>query len=509
MSTTLDVLPRLNSGLLKTKEGLASGIATANLPEKVLQFGEGNFLRGFVDWMIDGMNQKGLFSGRVVVVQPLSQGLVPKLNEQDGLYTLLLRGVQNGKVVEKQQIITSASRGIDPYADFESYLQCAHNPELRWIVSNTTEAGIAYNPDDKATDCPPSSYPGKLTRFLMERYKAFGGDPAKGFVILPCELIDRNGDNLKKTVLRTAANWRLNPELVEWVAKANTFTNTLVDRIVTGFPREEAEALWKKAGYHDDLFDCAEVFHLWVIEAPERIAREFPLNEAGFNVLWTNDITPYRERKVRILNGAHTSSVLAAFLAGKNYVGEMMNDELTGGFIRKAIREEVIPTLSLPKDEVEQFANAVFERFSNPFIKHALLSISLNSVSKYKARVLPSLEQYLKMNGSVPRRLAFGLAALIVFYRGTEIRGTSLIGHRDGEEYPITDDMPVLTTFSELWSHCDGSSASLATVTNKVLERSEWWGEDLTQFDGLAVAVSGFVTSILKDGMPAALTQLG
>jgi tagaturonate reductase len=507
--TTPGTLPRLNAELLKEQPSLISSKTPGGvLPEKILQFGEGNFLRGFVDWMINGMNHKGLFGGSVVIVQPVAQGLVSKLNEQSGLYTLLLRGVQNGKVVEKQQVINSISRGVNPYTDFQGYLQCAHNPDLRFIVSNTTEAGIAYVASDRPTDQPPSSYPGKLTLLLLERYKAFKGDLSKGFVLLPCELIDRNGDNLKKTVLETADNWKMEPAFIEWIQKANIFTNTLVDRIVVGYPRGEAEGLWKKAGYQDDLFDCAEVFHLWVIEAPASVAAEFPLKEAGFNVVWTDNMKPYRDRKVRILNGAHTSSVFAAYLAGKNYVAEIMDDPLTFDYMKKAVHQEIIPTLTLPKAELEAFAAAVFERFRNPFINHELLSISLNSVSKYNARVLPSLERYAEIHGEAPAHLSFGLASLIAFYHGTEIRGTALIGLRDGKEYNIKDDLAILKTFAELWSHCDGSPKAIAVLTDTILQQSEWWGRDLREIKGLSDAVTGYLISILKDGMVAALGQI-
>jgi tagaturonate reductase len=419
-----------------------------------------------------------------------------------------MRGVLNGKVVEEQQVITSVSRGVDPYLDFEGYLKCAHNPDLRLIVSNTTEAGIAYDASDRSTNQPPNSYPGKLTLLLLERYKAFRGDAAKGFIILPCELIERNGDNLKKTILQTASNWQLDADFIDWITKANIFTNTLVDRIVTGYPKQEAEALWSKAGYQDDLLDCCEVFHLWVIEGPASVAVELPLKEAGFNVIFTENMTPYRDRKVRILNGAHTSSVLAAYLAGQNYVSEVMKDSLTGGFMKKAIHEEVIPTLTLPKGELEEFADAVFERFSNPFIKHELLSISLNSVSKYKARVLPSLERYAETQGKVPARLAFGLASLIDFYRGTEIRDSALIGHRDGKEYNIKDDLAILQVFGELWSSYDGSPAAVAALTDVVLKQSGWWGRDLREISGLSDAVTKDLISILNNGMVAALVEL-
>ncbi len=500
-------LPQLNAKLLQ-KERLFGNTAAAVYPEKVLQFGEGVFLRAFADWMIEGMNRKELFGGSVVVVQPLPQGMIEKLNEQDGLYTLVMRGVQNGKTIEEQEIISSISRGINPYTHFRDFLQCAHNPELRWIISNTTEAGIAYNAGDKLTDRPPSSYPGKLTVLLLERYKAFRGNINKGFVILPCELSDRNGDNLKKTVLQTAHNWQLEAGFLEWIEKANVFANTAVDRIVTGYPKDEAEAMWASAGCRDSLLDCGEPFHLWVIEAPAHLEKEFPLRDAGFNVIWTDDMTPYRDRKVRILNGAHTSSSLAAYLAGEDTVGEMMKNPLTGGFMKRAIYEEVIPTLTLPEEELAVFAEAVFERFSNPFIKHGLLNIALNSVSKFRARVLPSLQEYAKSRGDVPPCLAFSLASLIAFYRGTEIRNGALMGSRGGKEYLIQDSQEILKTFAELWSGCDGSNQAVAALAGKVLANQEWWGSDLRDIPKLADAVSADLQCILQCGMIAALAGL-
>ncbi len=507
--STAATLPRLNIGLLRGHPEWAANAILQPLPEKVLQFGAGVFLRGFVDWMVDGMNRQGLFNGSVVVVPSMTPGKVTTLNRQDGAYTHLARGLQDGQVVEEKDIITSIRRGINPYTQFAEYLECAHNPDLRFIVSNTTEAGIAYHSDDKQSDQPPVSFPAKLTLLMMERYKAFNGDSSRGFVLLPCELIERNGDNLKKTVLQTAANWDLDPKIVDWIEKANVFTNTLVDRIVTGFPRDEAQALWQASGYIDDLFNTSEAFHLWVIEGPAALARELPLVEAGFNVIFADDMTPYRDRKVRILNGAHTTTVLAAYLAGEDLVGDCMKDPLISGFMKRAIYDEVIPTLTLPKDELDTYAAAVFERFSNPFIKHALLSIALNSVSKYKARVLPSVEQYISVKGQVPARLAFGLAALIVFYRGTVIQNGALIGQRDGKEYRIQDDVPVLETFAGLWSGFDGSTAGTHRLTDAVLQRRDWWGKDLRQLPGLSAAVGGHVESILNRGMRASLQQVG
>ncbi len=506
--STIANLPRLDAEFLKhhpelTPEGTAEG-----LPERVLQFGTGVFLRGFVDWMIDGMNRKGLFRGRVVVVASMTPGTVTTLNQQNGAYTHLSRGIEDGRLVEEKRIVTAIRRGIDPYKQFDEYLKCAHNPDLRFIVSNTTEAGIVYGAADQQSDRPPVSFPAKLTLLLIERYKAFAGDMSKGFVLLPCELIERNGDKLKQTVLQTAANWGIDPKIVKWISEANVFTNTLVDRIVTGFPRDEFRTLWQQSGYVDDLFNTSEVFHLWVIEGSPALGRELPLREAGFNVIFAEDMTPYRDRKVRILNGAHTATVPAAYQAGENLVGECMMDPLIRDFMTRAIYSEVIPTLALPRQDLDAFALAVFERFSNPFIQHALLSISLNSVSKYKTRVLPSVEQYLAMKGELPARLTFALAALITFYRGTEVRDGALIGHRGGEEYCIQDGQSILETFARLWSGFDGSGEGIRKLTESVLQREDWWGKDLRGLPGFPQAVSGYVESILNRGMRASLQQV-
>jgi len=497
--------PRLNTQFLHHHPGLAPVGNVESFPERVLQFGAGVFLRGFVDWMIDGMNRKGLFLGRVVVVASTNPKTVAALHEQNGAFTHLARGIENGRLVEDKRIITSISRGIDPYDQFDDYLDCAHNPDLRFIVSNTTEAGIVYREEDKQGDRPPRSFPAKLTLLMFERYKAFAGDLSKGFVVLPCELIERNGDILKKIVLQTAANWGLGADVMEWIESANVFANTLVDRIVTGYPRDEIQAFNQLDGYVDDLFNTSELFHLWVIEGPAALARELPLREAGFNVVFSDDMTPYRDRKVRILNGAHTATVLAAYQAGENLVGDCMKDPVIRDFMTSAIYDEVIPTLTLPKGELDSFAAAVFERFRNPYIKHALLSISLNSVSKYRARVLPSVERYLAAKNELPPRLTFSLAALITFYRGTRIIDGALIGHRGSEEYRVQDDPAVLETFVRLWSECDGSVAALRKLTNAVLEREDWWGSNLSLMSGLPQAVSAHVESILRRGMRATI----
>ncbi len=499
MTIPSTLLPRLNDEIANKKTAL---------PERVLQFGEGGFLRGFVDWMIDGMNKKGEFNGRVVVVQPIGRGMVKELNRQDGAYTLLMRGIENGKVIENTEIIRSISRGLDTYTQFGEFLKCAHNPDLRFVVSNTTEAGIVYVPEDKFSDEPQSSYPGKLTRFLYERYKAFDGDKSKGLVMMPCELIDRNGDKLKAAVEKMAANWQLDKDFTNWLETACIFTCTLVDRIVTGYPKAEIENLSIKAGYEDVMYDTCEQFHFWVIEGPESLRDEFPLQKCGFNAVFTKDMTPYRERKVRILNGAHTGMVLGAYLAGKDLVGDCMKDELIHNHIKLMIDEEIKPMLTLPQDELTMFANAVLERFANPFIQHQLLSISLNSVSKYVARNLPTLEKYVQVKGSVPKRLAFGLASLIAFYRGTEIREGALIGHRGDAEYPVKDTLSYLEAFVEIWKKYDGTDASVATVVDAVLGQDKWWGKDLRKINGLTAVVTAQLTTILNKGAREAFASL-
>ncbi len=417
------------------------------LTEKVMQFGEGNFLRGFVDWMIDRLNKEANWNGGVVLVQPLPQGLCDMINEQDGLYDLYLRGLQNGERVEETRVVECVTRCINPFADTDAYFEMAKNPELRFIVSNTTEAGIEYRAGESADDFAATTFPGRLAMFMKKRFDL--GLP--GFVLLPCELIDKNGDCLKECILKYAADWGYGDEFVKWVNEENHFTNTLVDRIVTGYPRETAKQMEESFGHLDNVIDTAEIFHLWVIEGDKKYAEEIPFHKYGMNVLWTDDVTPYKKRKVRILNGAHTMMVLAARLAGLETVGEAMEDELVYKFMHKGIFEEIIPTLDLPKDELTQFANDVIERFKNPFIKHYLLSIALNSVSKFKVRDLPSLLGYIEEFGKEPNCLVFSLAALIKFYKGDE----------------ANDDAQVMEFMK---------NASVA----EILASTDCWGQDLT-----------------------------
>lgn len=444
----------------------------AKLKERVMQFGEGNFLRGFVDWMIDRLNKEADGDYGVVVVQPLANGMVSAINEQDGLYTLYLRGLLEGKKIEETRIVECITRGINPYEDTEAFFACAQNPDLRFIVSNTTEAGIEYKPGQDSSDFAGTTFPGRLTMFLKARFDA--GLP--GFVLLPCELIDKNGDKLKECVLQYAHEWNYGEAFVQWVETENHFTNTLVDRIVTGYPRDTAEQMEQNFGYQDKVIDTAEIFHLWVIEGDKRYAEEIPFHKLGLHVLWTDDVTPYKKRKVRILNGAHTMMVPAARLAGLETVGGAMEDTLVSAFVKKGIFEEIIPTLDLPKDELEQFANDVLERFQNPFIKHYLLSIALNSVSKFKVRDLPSLLSYMDIYQKEPHCLVFALAALLLFYRTDE----------------ANDDAEIVAFMK---------TASPA----EILKREDYWGCDLS---ALLPSVEGYIAEIERNGIRAVMQTL-
>lgn len=471
---------------------------TDQLPETVLQFGEGNFLRAFVDWMIDRANAAGHTRAGVVVVQPIEKGLASMLNDQDGLYTCLIRGKEKGAVVDRRRVVTSVTRAINPYADWAALMACATAPAMRFLVSNTTEAGITYESLPKPAGCP-KTFPAKVTAVLHARFEAFSGATDKGLVMIPCELIERNGDKLKDCVLRYAADWGLGDAFQDWVKSACHFLNTLVDRIVPGYPREEAAAICDELGYEDKLLDAGEVFHLWVIEGPKAIAEELPLHKAGLEVIWTDDMTPYRTRKVRILNGAHTASVLGAYLSGLETVGEMMQDPVHGAFLRGAILEEVAPYLPLPEAEVKAFAEAVFERFENPFIRHELISISLNSVSKWRVRVLPSVKAYHEATKRLPRRLVFSLAALLDFYRCRE-EGEGYLGTRGEGRYPVRDDAEILSAMAEAWADHD-QSKDTAVLVKRVLGEPRLWEEDLSAYPGMIEMVTISLDAILTLGV--------
>ena len=464
---------------------------------RVLQFGEGNFLRAFADEMLDRLNAQGGDLG-VAIVKPREKGSCQALREQDCLYTVLLRGREEQGDVKESRIIRSVRAVVEPYQDFLSYLELARIETLRFIISNTTEAGIVYTGQDQYADAPQASFPGKLTRFLHERFRL--GLP--GFILLPCELIDDNGPRLRETVLQTARQWGLDADFEAWIERENIFCSTLVDRIVTGFPKDEADALFAEMGYEDQLLVAAEPFGLWVIEGPEQVRRELPL-DGCCPVVFTDNVKPYKLRKVRMLNGAHTTMTPVGFLAGLDTVGQCMADEDVRDFLGHALLDEIMPNVPLPREEVAQFAMDTCRRFENPFNHHALLSIALNSVSKWSARVLPTLRDYRQKNGKIPPCLCFGLAALIMFYAGIRQNADGEYeGIRDGKPYPVRDDPQVLSAFAHL--SCDMPPESLAYA---VLSDQEMWGEDLREILGLEDMVTDQLRDLQLIGLRAAMRR--
>ena len=471
-----------------------SNYPSEKLPTKILQFGDGNFLRAFIDWMFQELNTSLNFNAGITVVKARpGKGKLDILNNQDGLFTLLLNGIKNGSLKNERQIIDVIQKGIHPYENFDEYFKEATNPALQFLVSNTTEAGIVFNSNDKLTDEPQSSFPGKVTAFLYERFKIFKGDPSKGLIFFPCELIDNNGTKLREIVLKYAEIWRLENDFINWVQEHNVFCNTLVDRIVSGHPKDSISKIQDELGYEDPLLVVGEQYHLFVIEAPQIVQEKFPANKIGLNVIFTDDLKKYKTIKVRILNGAHTSLVPVSYLYGIDKVRESVENKIVGEFLQKVISEEICLSLDFSTKELEQYSKDVLDRFRNPSLEHELMSISLNSVSKYKARLLPSVLDYIKKKNELPSKLLFSLAALIAFYKGD----------RNGEVIALKDDQSVLDFFAKQWS--TGSTSSIAKAT---LSNTEFWGIDLTQINGLEKEVSLHLDSILNNGMKSALETL-
>ncbi|WP_144492925.1 tagaturonate reductase [Bacillus pumilus] len=459
-------------------------------PETILQIGEGNFMRGFMNWHIQKLNDCTNFKGRAVVVPP-RKGSVAALNEQDGLYTLCIQGYHDGQEMNERMIIQSISRGISTYTDYDAFLQVAENPDLRFVFSNTTEAGLMFRKEDRLEDRPQASFPGKLTAFLYHRFKAFAGDEQKGLIILPCELVEHNGARLKEYVVGMAIEWELPLVFITWIKEANTFCNTLVDRIVPGFSKEAAEIVQKEEGYIDELLVTAEYYHLFVIEAPVFVQKELPFQEAGLNVLFVEDIAPYRISKVRILNGAHTAMVPIAYSCGIETVNEAVGDEDVGPFIRQMLEEEVLPGLELSRDELLLYTQSVWDRFCNPFVQHQLLDIALNSVSKFRTRILPSLLDYVELKKQLPMKLVFSLSSLIYFYRA----------HAE----KIKDDETVLAFMKEAFEE---EKQSNEAIVAKVLSCESLWGRNLTDIHDLVHAVADQLTFIQEQGMRAAVQRM-
>lgn len=457
-------------------------------PERIIQFGEGNFLRGFVDWIVSVMNEKVDFKSSVVVVKPREKGRnIDLLNAQDGLYHLNLQGLDKGKKVDSIELIDVISRGLNPYTQFEEYLKLAENPEMRFVISNTTEAGIAFDPDCRFDDAPARSFPGKLTQLLYHRFTTFDGAKDKGFIIFPCELIFLNGKELDKCIHQYIELWHLGEAFKIWVETACGIYCTLVDRIVPGFPNDTIDQILDQIQLEDKLVVKAEIYHLWVIEAPESVAKEFPADKAGLNVLFASSEKPYHERKVTMLNGPHTVLSPVGYLSGLNTVRECVEDAVIGQFVHKVMFEELLETLDLPKTELENFGRDVLDRFRNPFVKHFVTSIMLNSFPKFKTRDLPGLKTYLERKGVLPAGLVLGFAGIVTYYKG---------GKRGDDEIIPSDDPAITGLLTGLWE-----TGCLSKVTEGVLGAEFIWGEDLNKIPGLTEALKADLKMIQEKGM--------
>lgn len=464
-------------------------------PERVIQFGEGNFLRAFVDWIIYNMNQKTDFNGSVVVVQPIERGMVDWLNGQDCLYHLNLQGLDKGEAVNSFTRIDCISRALNPYTQNQAFMALADQPEIRFVISNTTEAGIAFDPACRLEDAPASSYPGKLTQLLYRRFKTFNGAKDKGLIIFPCELIFLNGHRLKECIYQYIELWQLPESFKEWFTECCGVYATLVDRIVPGFPRKEIDEIREKICYRDDMVVQAEVFHLWVIEAPQEVAREFPADKAGLHVLFVPSEAPYHARKVTLLNGPHTVLSPVAFLSGINIVRDACNHPVIGKYIEKVQFGELMETLDLPKEELRQFAADVVERFKNPFVDHQVTSIMLNSFPKFQTRDLPGLKTYLGRKGELPQGLVLGLAAIITYYKGGK--------RADGTDIVPNDAREIMDLLQNLWETNDTQK-----VTDGVLGATSIWGEDLNNIPGLNALVKKNLDLIQEKGMLEAVKSI-
>jgi len=457
---------KLNRELIDSQE---------KLPIKIVQFGGGNFMRGFTDYVIDKLNKEAGFNAGIVNVQPTPGGSVHKLEEQDNVYTLFSRGIKKGEIIDTKQVISAIQKSINPYTHYDEFLALAKEEELEFIFSNTTETGIAYDESENNYTGPHKNFPAKVAVLLHERFKHFNGAEDKGLRIIPCELIEDNAFALKEIILKYAQLWNLDSNFVQWIEHSNYFHNTLVDRIVPGYPKDDAETYEDQLDYEDQMMVVSEVFLLFVIQDLANLKERIPFDRIDEQILVVDDIQPYRLRKVRILNGGHTLMLAPAILSGKETVKESIDDPFLGQFLSETIFNEVNPTLGLDENELKDFAEEVFDRFRNPFIKHYQASIALYFVSKFKVRILPSLLKYVEINQKLPLNLTFSMASLIRFYQG-----------KFGEKFlPLNDEETIVNRFKEIWANEDyGKVAELA------LSETAFWDTDLTKVDGLKSAVA-------------------
>ncbi|WP_367389130.1 tagaturonate reductase [Lewinella sp. LCG006] len=460
-------------------------------PARILQFGGGNFLRGFADWIIDVYNEKSADPMGVLVVKPTKRGDYQAWREQDGLYHVLTKGIRDGELMDEKHLVKCVGDIIHPYHNWEAFLSSAENKDLRFILSNTTETGIRFSAADQWKDEPPAEFPAKLTRWLYHRYQHFKGDPGMGCVLIPTELLVDNGAELKATILQYVDAWNLDAGFKTWLEEANTFCNTLVDRIVPGVGKEEMAAALAQVSFEDEMITQGEPYHFWGIEAPLAVREEWPLDKIGLNIIYTDDLTPYRTSKVRILNGAHTAMVPVGYLYGLTTVRETVEHPIMGAFVEKVIFDEIMPTLDMKEEELKKFATAVLDRFKNPFIHHQLISIALNSVSKFKTRLLPSLLEYSQRKGDLPEGIVLSLAALIRFYKGVY----------DGKTIPVNDEAWATSFLAAAWDENDGSAEGTATLVRKVLSWEEAWGEDLSTVPGLQNMLTTYLSEMDQGGI--------
>lgn len=467
-------------------------------PERIMQFGGGNFLRGFTAWMTDVYNEKASADLGILVVTSSNRESYDQWAEQGGLYHVLTKGYQNGEIIDKSDLVGSVSRVVQIKSDWEEYIKSAENKEIRFIISNTTEAGIRFSNEDKITDQPPSTFPGQLTVWLYKRFKHFNGETHTGCIFLPVELIADNGLRLQKCILDYAALWDLEKEFEEWIREANTFCNTLVDRIVPGIAADKLDETLASVGYRDQMITQGEPYHFWAIQGPEHVQKELPLDQVGLKVFFTDDLGPYRRRKVRLLNGAHTSMVPVGILYGLETVKETVEHETMGDFVSKVLFDEIIPSLDLPKDEIIEFANDIIERFRNPFIRHELMSISLNSVPKFKTRVLPSIIAYHQKKGDFPKRLVLSLAALIHFYKGQNY----------GSRINLRDDPNIISFIEDIWKSFYNKEISFSAMAKIIIDWEDVWEQDMIQIKRMEDLLATFLSEIETKGMTEVINKL-
>ncbi|EIJ40757.1 mannitol-1-phosphate/altronate dehydrogenase [Galbibacter orientalis DSM 19592] len=476
-----------------TVKNIVSDNTTRKNPVKILQFGGGNFVRAFIEDFVEVLNDKTFFNGNIIIVKPTKNGDYSTLKSQNGHYHVVLEGIKNDKPVSQTKSIKSISNIIHSYNEYDTYLDTAKIPTIRFIVSNTTESGIAYNNQDKFKESPAGEFPAKLTQWLYTRYTAFNGDPSRGCVFLPCELIENNGAQLQQAILQYIDLWQLSKDFKEWILNSNHFCNTLVDRIVSGYSEKIANNLYKKSGNKDALLVVGEIYHNWLIEGPDFISKELPFSETDLDVKFVNDLTPYRKLKVRVLNGAHTAMVPVAYLAGVSTVREVMEQKELSKYIHDFLTQEVMPIMNndFSEKEIQDFITGVITRFKNPYLEHKLLSISLNSITKFNTRLLPTLIEYYEQKNALPNHIIFSLAALLVFYKGKF----------KGKEIPIKDDEKYILFIKKQWKDFDEDQINIEKFVNNVISNKLLFQADLTQIRGFSSLLSQYILAIVENGV--------